>query len=225
MTNTPPEATNVVAISAGQVCNLALRADGRVVQWGAQSWGWTNGSPNYPNAVAIGAGCFHGLMLLKDGTPQMTVQPWDQTVTLGEASSFTTKVVGKQSMTYQWEFNEVAIEGATNQTLEIQHARVADEGSYSVKATNPMGVISSRKAKLVVEKSISPIQLSATALSGGGCVLRVSGPIGLEQVIQASNDLRTWSDIKTNTPASAVWEFADSETPVRQRYYRMRLVP
>ena len=116
MTNTPPEATNLVAISAGQTCNLALRADGRVIVWGSDR-GWTNGSPNFPNAVAIGVGGYHALMLLKDGTPQVTVQPWDQTVTFGGESTFAAKVVGKQGMTYQWEFNGTSISKTRNSLM------------------------------------------------------------------------------------------------------------
>ena len=52
--------TGVVAISAGEVFNLALRADGSMVEWGAEEWGGTSGtSPDFPNALAISAGDYY----------------------------------------------------------------------------------------------------------------------------------------------------------------------
>ena len=72
----PGGLTNVTAIAAGLYHNLALRADGTVVAWGA---GTTNSgsSPNYgqalvpgglTNVAAIAAGFYHSLALRADGT-------------------------------------------------------------------------------------------------------------------------------------------------------------
>ena len=226
MTNTPPETTNLVAISAGQTCNLALRADGRVIQWGSSGWGWTNGSPNFPNAVAIGVGGYHALMLLKDGTPQVTVQPWDQTVAFGGESSFAAKVVGKQGMTYQWEFNGTSISGATNQSHRLKDVKLADEGLYSVTVSNPMGTVTSRKAKLVVKDAFRPVQLSPVTMTGGCFVLRINGSVGLSYIIQSSADLRAWSNISTSTPTAGVWDFIDPDSATAtNRFYRVQLAP
>lgn len=68
----PPEATNVVALSAGGSHMLALRGDGRVAAWGAPTHVFRNLILAVPsdltNAVAIAAGGDHSLALRADGT-------------------------------------------------------------------------------------------------------------------------------------------------------------
>jgi hypothetical protein len=67
----PPEATNVVAISAGAYHMMALRADGRVIAWGAPGFVPRDlilaVPPDLTNAVAIAAGYDHCLALRSDG--------------------------------------------------------------------------------------------------------------------------------------------------------------
>jgi len=67
----PPEATNVVAISAGAYHLMALRADGRVIAWGAPGFVPRDlilaVPPDLTNAVAIAAGYDHCLALRSDG--------------------------------------------------------------------------------------------------------------------------------------------------------------
>jgi Regulator of chromosome condensation (RCC1) repeat/Immunoglobulin I-set domain len=68
-TNVPPEATNVIALAAGDHHCLALRADGTVVAWGGDSTrGQTNVPPGLTNVVSIAAGSAHSLALGRDGT-------------------------------------------------------------------------------------------------------------------------------------------------------------
>ncbi len=77
--------SGVVAIAAGQIHSLALRADGTVVGWGYNSYGEATGVPTttgdfdnsgpvviggrvLSNVVAIAAGWYHSLALKADGT-------------------------------------------------------------------------------------------------------------------------------------------------------------
>ncbi len=64
----PPSATNVIALAAGDVHCLALRADGTVVAWGSNYNGQTNVPSGLTNVVGIAAGSTHGLGLRSDGT-------------------------------------------------------------------------------------------------------------------------------------------------------------
>jgi hypothetical protein len=66
----PPRATNVVALAAGDIHCLALRADGTVVAWGANEYnaGETNVPSGLSNVVSIAAGSTHSLALRSDGT-------------------------------------------------------------------------------------------------------------------------------------------------------------
>jgi hypothetical protein len=68
MTNSPPDLTNVVAISAGHYHALALRQDGTVTAWGDNSYGEATPPPDATNVVAIAAGVWHSLALRNDGT-------------------------------------------------------------------------------------------------------------------------------------------------------------
>ena len=67
-TNIPPNATNIVAVAAGGVHSLALRADGTVVAWGYNVDGECNIPLGLTNVVGISAGDFHNLALKSDGS-------------------------------------------------------------------------------------------------------------------------------------------------------------
>jgi Immunoglobulin domain len=95
-------------------------------------------------------GDFHGLALLRDGSPQITVQPWDREILAGTTVSLTTKAVGLKATTYQWQFNGKIIHGATNDTYTIANAKPVDAGNYSLLASNYLGMVVTRQAALVV---------------------------------------------------------------------------
>lgn len=64
----PPEATNIVAISAGSTHQMALAADGRIFAWGGNSSGQCNVPAGLTNAVQIAAANRHSAALFADGT-------------------------------------------------------------------------------------------------------------------------------------------------------------
>jgi hypothetical protein len=57
-----------VAVAAGWVHSLALRADGTVAAWGNNDYGQTDVPPGLSHVVAIAAGDSHSLALKADGT-------------------------------------------------------------------------------------------------------------------------------------------------------------
>jgi alpha-tubulin suppressor-like RCC1 family protein len=65
-TNVPANATNVIALAAGDYHCLALRTDGTVAAWGA--YDQTYVPPNLTNVVSVAAGSGHSLALRSDGT-------------------------------------------------------------------------------------------------------------------------------------------------------------
>lgn len=67
-TNVPANATNVIALAAGDSHCLALKVDGTVVAWGGNYKGQTNVTPDLTNAVSIAAGSAHSLALRSDGS-------------------------------------------------------------------------------------------------------------------------------------------------------------
>lgn len=148
--NIPSGLVNVAAVSVKSGRPLALRVDGTVVAWGTNAFGEATIPTGLPNVVAIAQGIGHSLVLLRDGSPTMTVQPWDRVVPTGASPNFAAKVVGIQSMNYQWQFNGTDIAGATHDTLSIPNAAASDSGVYSLAVSNEVGIVASRQAKLIV---------------------------------------------------------------------------
>src|SRR5207245_1417535 len=91
-------------------------------------------------------------------------QPWDRSVPLGGAASLEAKVVGVQSMNYQWRLNGTEIAGATNDTFSIANVRPSDAGHYSLAVSNPIGTTASRQAKLILAPAVSTATNSAPVL-------------------------------------------------------------
>lgn len=63
----PPGLTNIVAIAAGNLHNLALRNDGTVVAWGDNGMGQCNVPAGLADVVAIACGRSHSLALKSNG--------------------------------------------------------------------------------------------------------------------------------------------------------------
>jgi hypothetical protein len=189
------------------------------VGWGNNYGGESSVPPGLPNVVAVSGGYNHSLALLRDGTPKLTVQPWDQSVAAGSSSILMAKAVGLQSMGFQWQFNGHAIPGATHDSLSITNTQPSDTGLYTLSVSNPVGVISSRRAKLVVS---SPLRLQSLSLSGQVATFKATGPIGRDYILQVSSDLGSWTDLQTNSSVPALFSVTNLNVPA-QWFYRVRL--
>ena len=80
----------------------------------------------------------------------ITKQPADQTVTAGEAASFTVEATGT-APSYQWKKNDTNIPEATSSTYTTPLASSGDSGAlYSVTVSNGAGSVTSSPASLTV---------------------------------------------------------------------------
>ncbi len=77
----------------------------------------------------------------------------DIAVLANQYAGFYASFHGALPMTFQWECNEVAIDGATGSGFEIFNATPAQEGDYRVRATNAYGSAYSSAAHLSVVSS------------------------------------------------------------------------
>lgn len=78
-------------------------------------------------------------------------QPADRSVVAGRSTTFAAEHVGSAPLTYQWYKNGEALPGATGPTLTIDPVLAADEGTYQLKAGNPLSTeVASRSALLTV---------------------------------------------------------------------------
>jgi hypothetical protein len=100
-------------------------------------------------------------------------QPTNQFVRLGSNSSFSVTITGQPPFSVQWQFNDVAIPGATNSALVLTNIQLADEGDYSALVSNSFGAVESDRARLVIlirpNITLSPVNQSVAA--GGSITL------------------------------------------------------
>jgi len=107
--------------------------------------------------------------------PVILTQPQSLTVTSGNSTTFSVTGYGV-SLSYQWYLNNIAIPGATSATYTIASVTSASAGSYTVKATNGGGSITSNAAVLtVISNPGRLINLSVLSMDGPGSQLLTIG--------------------------------------------------
>jgi hypothetical protein len=84
--------------------------------------------------------------------PSITTQPANQTVTTGQAATFT--VSATAPMSYQWRKNGTSITGATSNSYSTPATTTTDSGStFSVVISNSAGSATSNNATLTVNQA------------------------------------------------------------------------
>lgn len=84
--------------------------------------------------------------------PLFDVQPTDATLVEGEKLTLTSSASGEEPITYQWYKDDVAINGATDNTFIIDGVLLTDAGFYYCEATNECGKEKSTIAQVVVNR-------------------------------------------------------------------------
>ena len=99
--------------------------------------------------------------------PAFVSQPASLVVLVGSAVNFTATASGTAPISYQWSKNGTPILGATSSTLTLMNVQSADDGSYTVTASNSVGTATSNSAQLTVTTGV-PVVNSAYNLVGFG---------------------------------------------------------
>lgn len=108
--------------------------------------------------------------------PTITQQPLDQCVALGASVTFS--VTAANATSYQWLFNNVAIDGETNSSVQISNASIASVGLYSAFVYNGSDAVPTRSANLnVYILSSAPSSLSSVSSKVSGAA---SGMLALD---------------------------------------------
>jgi hypothetical protein len=76
--------------------------------------------------------------------------PRNQTVKVGRTAVLSVAAAGAPPLTYQWFFNGVALEGATDRKLSLPNAQAENAGAYSVHVSNSTGTLITPDASLEV---------------------------------------------------------------------------
>ncbi len=83
--------------------------------------------------------------------PQITTQPANQTVSIGQTATFSVVATGSAPLQYQWRKNGSAITGATGSSYTTPATVSGDNGSsFTVVVTNAAGSVTSSAATLTV---------------------------------------------------------------------------
>jgi hypothetical protein len=83
--------------------------------------------------------------------PSITTQPTNQTVTVGQAATFSVVATGTAPLSYQWQKNNANIFGATSATYTTPATISADNSAtFRVIVTNPVTSVTSNSATLTV---------------------------------------------------------------------------
>ena len=120
--------------------------------------------------------------------PTIATQPTNKTASAGSPVSFSVAAFAQPAPSYQWRKNGTNIVGATNATLSIPSATLADNGTYSVVVSNSAGGVVSSNATLTIPAqptSITPtvtngaLNLSWPASQTGYRLLAQTNPFGI----------------------------------------------
>ena len=97
--------------------------------------------------------CGGGLTLGVAGiqSPNITSQPANQSVAVGQSATFSVAATGSATLGYQWKKNGSNIDGATSSSYTTPATSSADNGTrYSVSVSNSTGSVTSGEASLTV---------------------------------------------------------------------------
>jgi hypothetical protein len=89
--------------------------------------------------------------IVSAAAPSILTQPANQTVTVGQAATFSVTVAGTSPFSYQWQKGSAAVTGATSASYTTPVTTSADSGSqFSVVVNNAIGSATSNVATLTV---------------------------------------------------------------------------
>ena len=99
--------------------------------------------------------------------PVFTLQPASQVGLSGSTVNFAALAAGTAPISYQWSKDSTPIPGATSSTLTLTNVQTADDGSYTVVASNAVNTATSDPAQLTVTATV-PVADSDYDLVGFG---------------------------------------------------------
>ena len=99
--------------------------------------------------VGTGGKCFNPT------PPVITHQPTNQTVNLGQTTSFSVVATNTFPLSYQWTFNSTNMPGATHSSLTLTNIQFTNAGTYAVIVNTPFISIASSNALLSVKDILS----------------------------------------------------------------------
>jgi len=158
----PPGLTNVVAVSAGNVHSLALRADGTVAAWGYDNHGQIDVPADLSNAVKISSGNYHNLAVIGVGRPILAPMVNSVKMPQGVQIFLQARPAGELPISCMWQKDGSPLDGATSAILTLTMTNMSQCGDYSCIASNLQGVTTGS----TVHVTIVPLVINSPPQSG-----------------------------------------------------------
>jgi hypothetical protein len=105
--------------------------------------------------------------LAQTGLPTITSPPRSQSVSLSANVTFRVSATGALPLSFQWRWNDVAVDAATNSTLALTNVTATQAGDYSAVVSNDSGAVTSAVAVLTVDSTFTKITTGLIATEGG----------------------------------------------------------
>jgi hypothetical protein len=100
--------------------------------------------------------------------PSISAQPTNQTVTAGQAATFSVTAAGTAPLSYQWKKGGTPISGATSASYTTPATTTSDSGGqFTVTVSNTAGSVTSDVAMLTVNAATPTLQIATAQLPSG----------------------------------------------------------
>ncbi|MGV3772450.1 MAG: family 10 glycosylhydrolase [Verrucomicrobiales bacterium] len=155
--------------------------------------------------------------------PLIVTHPSSQTVNLGSGLNLFVVVSGSEPFQYQWLHDDTPIALQNGSSLEIEAVDSAAAGMYRVRVSNPAGEALSNAAEITIISAPEPPTISGLSLPVEGKIrLTITTVPGRNYVVEASEDLQSWSEAATFT-ASDRASTVDAGRSSQASFYRVQL--
>jgi hypothetical protein len=174
---------------------------------------------------AFGSATSNPAILTVRVPPSITAGPQSTNITEGDSITFAVIADGTSPFTYQWQYNDQDIAGATDSTFTITGAKTNQGGNYRVKVTNSAGEAISNEAVLGVKaKQQPPVVIHAPKLNAGKLEFTFDSVAGMTYQIESSPSVApfVWTMISTTTASGSSTQFSVAPDQAVSRFYRVR---
>jgi hypothetical protein len=164
----------------------------------------------------------NGPIMLSTIPLEFSVQPSGLSTVVGASATFqVTNIVGEGPFSYQWQFNNTDLDGATNSSLSLAGLQLNQAGTYSVVVSNRFGYVT-QKVALAVRPFVFNVGAASPLMTTNGLMLQLNSVYSSNSVVLfASTNLESWLPILTNPPTTGSVMFLDTAaTNLDRRFYR-----